>query len=140
MVDLARIATLLQRIRIEREHLVRAGKRSDEELLTDPDALPAAKYRMIVCFESAIGAADHVIASEGLRTATSFVDSFRILGEAGVISLELSTTLQDAARFRNLLVHQFGDVDDHRVIEMVRTGLTSLDSFVQSLASYLSAR
>ena len=137
MVDAPRVASLLQRIRDEAARLRRTAARDDTDLFEDPDLLPAAKYRLIVVIEAATDVADHIIASEGLRPSTSFADSFRSLREAGWLDPELADALADAARFRNVLVHQYADVDDHRVVEIMRTRVDDLDRFVDTIAQRL---
>lgn len=134
MVDAARVAALLARVTDEVDELRAIGDRPDDELLGGDDALPAAKYRLIVAIEAATDVADHVIASEGLRPSTSFADSFRSLQEGGWLPGELAEALADAARFRNLLVHQYADIDDRRVVEIVRTRLDDLEAYVRRIA------
>ncbi|MBW3663408.1 MAG: DUF86 domain-containing protein [Actinobacteria bacterium] len=104
----------------------------------DPNALPAAKYRLIVAIEAATDAAEHVIASEELRPATSFADSFRSLEEGGWLGSDLAAHLSDTARFRNLLVHQYADIDDGRVLSIIRDRLADLETFAEELAARLS--
>lgn len=135
MVDAARLAALLQRLHDEVAALRRLAARSDEDLFASEDALPAAKYRLVVAVEACVDAADHVIASEGLRPATSFSDSFRSLKEAGWLTSEVASPLQDAARFRNLLVHQYAVVDDRRVLASIRSPLVDLEAFATAVAS-----
>lgn len=137
MVDAPRLSILLERISSEVAHLRGTAARADEDLLGDADALPAAKYRLIVAVEAATDAADHVIAAEGLRPSTSFADSFWSLAEGHWLEEHLASLLADAARFRNLLVHQYAEVDDRRVIEILRTRLTDLDRFVEVLAEHV---
>jgi uncharacterized protein YutE (UPF0331/DUF86 family) len=137
MVDAPRVASLLQRIRDEAARLRGTAARDDTDLFEDPDLLPAAKYRLVVVIEAATDVADHIIASEGLRPSTSFADSFRSLREAGWLDPELADALADAARFRNVLVHQYADVDDHRVVEIMRTRVDDLDRFVDTIAQRL---
>lgn len=135
MVDAARVSALLGRIREEVDRLRDLAGRPDADLLDSVDALPAAKYRLIVAIEAATDVADHVIASEGLRPATSFADSFRSLREGGWLEADLADALADAARFRNLLVHGYAEVDDRRVIEIARTRLEDLEAFVGEIAA-----
>lgn len=135
MIDTPRLGALLQRIRDEGAALRRLAAR--EDLLDDDTALPAAKYRLVVAVEAMIDVAEHVIASEGLRPATSFADSFQSLTESAWIDAELADALADAARFRNLLVHQYADVDDGRVVEILRTRMDDLDLFVTTVAERL---
>lgn len=135
MVDAPRVLRLLRRIRDELAALRRLAERSDADLLADEDALPAAKYRLVVAVEAAIDVADHVIASEGLTPANTFAESFESLGAGGWIDAVLADALADAARFRNLLVHQYAEVDDNRVLEIVRTRLDDLDVYVATIAA-----
>lgn len=135
MVDRPRVAALLQRLRYEVAALRRLAARTDADLHESEDALPAAKYRLVVAVEAAVDVADHIIASEGFRPATSFADSFRSLCEAGWLDDELSPSLEDAARFGNVLAHQYATVDDTRVVETIRTRLDDLDDFATTIAA-----
>lgn len=100
MVDLARVAALLERIGSELRALRSSVERADDALLADADALPALKYRMVIAIEAATDVSDHMIASEGLRPAQSFADSFASLEEGGWLEHGLSLSMQDAAWFR----------------------------------------
>lgn len=138
MIDRRRVGALLDRIAAELDGLDDIAARADEELRTDPHLLAAAKYRLIVAIEAATDVADHVIAVEGLRTSDSFADSFRSLEESGWLAAALSTSLQDAARFRNLLVHQYARIDDGRVIEIVRTRTADLRRYRREMAGRIA--
>lgn len=139
MVDEARVAALLHRLREEVGALRRLARRDDTDLFTSEDALPAAKYRFVVAVETTVDAADHIIASEGLRPATSFADSFRSLRESSWLYDELAASLEDAAGLRNLLVHQYATVDDIRVVETIRSRLSDLDDFATTIAAHLQS-
>jgi uncharacterized protein YutE (UPF0331/DUF86 family) len=56
-----------------------------------------------------------------------------------MLAAELSASMEQAARFRNVLVHQYADVDDARVVEILRARLDDLDRFVAVVASRLSS-
>jgi uncharacterized protein YutE (UPF0331/DUF86 family) len=135
MVDEARLERLLARIGTEVEHLQRLADLEPEDLLADRDRMSAAKYGFVVSIEAAIDVCRHIIGSEGLRAADDFADSFAALGEAGWLPVESVPDLQDMARFRNLLVHGYADVDDKRVGEILRTRLGDLRSFRRAIAS-----
>ncbi|MFQ6077065.1 MAG: DUF86 domain-containing protein [Candidatus Bathyarchaeia archaeon] len=49
---------------------------------------------------------------EDVRRAEEYSEMFKVLEEEGVIGKELATKLEDMARFRNLLVHRYGEVDN----------------------------
>ncbi len=137
MVDAGRLAALLERVGSELVELTALAEMTAQDLRMDRFALPAAKYRLVVALEAAIDAAEHLIASEGLRASTSFADTFAVLGESGHLDGTLSEAMQDAARFRNLLVHGYADVDDERVVGILKTRLGDLERFRRSLAAVL---
>lgn len=138
MVDLRRLRALLDRIGAEAAALRRLAAMTDGELAADPERMPGAKYRLQVAIEACIDAAEHVIASEGLRSPETYADAFTVLGEAGMLDPGLTTSLEDAARFRNLLVHQYGEIDDVRVREILRTRIGDLDRFRVAVARVAS--
>jgi uncharacterized protein YutE (UPF0331/DUF86 family) len=134
MVDAARLRSLLDRIGTELRHLRRLAAMSDEALAADPERMPGLKYRLQVAVEAAIDAAEHVIASEGLRAPETFADAFAVLGESGYLDKSLADLLEDAARLRNLLVHGYATVDDARVREILRTRIDDLERFRVAIA------
>ncbi|MPZ71228.1 MAG: DUF86 domain-containing protein [Actinobacteria bacterium] len=138
MVDPGRVAALLERVGAEVKAIRQSTERPDEDLHSDNDALPAMKYRLVVAIETTIDIADHIIASEGMRPAQSFADSFAALEEGGWVDGDLAGALQEAARFRNLLVHQYADVDDDRVVETARTRLNDLETYCTTIARRLA--
>jgi uncharacterized protein YutE (UPF0331/DUF86 family) len=56
-------------------------------------------------------------------------DLFEKLARAGVISEELRVTLRRMKGFRNILVHEYGDVDDELVFDFVLNRTTDFSTF-----------
>lgn len=134
MVDPGRIRALLDRLVEETANLRRLAALSNAELLADPDRMAAVKYRLLVAIETCIDVGEHIVSSEGLRAPESFADTFAVVAEAGYLPIDAVETLQDMARFRNLLVHVYEEVDDHRVVQILHTRLDDLDGFRSEIA------
>lgn len=134
MVDRRRLRALLERVQEETSGLRELGSVPAEELLGDAVALDAAKYRLVIAVEACIDAGEHIISSERLRTPKSFADVFLVLGEAGFVPKELVPALEEMAKFRNLLVHVYAEVDDRRVVEILGTRLGDFDAFRAAIA------
>lgn len=134
MLDRPRIRALLDRLRTETAELRDLASRSEAELLGGRHELAAAKYRFVAAIEACIDLGQHVIATEGLRAPENFADVFAVLGEASLLSEDLVPTMQAMARFRNLLVHHYADVDDRRVVAILQTRLGDFDRFVVEVA------
>lgn len=129
MVDPARIRSLVARIADRRGRLVSYGERPVERYVEDEEAVAASKYLLVTAIEDVLSVANHVIASEGWRSPADYADAFSVLREHGVISDDLARRLGAMARFRNLLVHVYAEVDDRRVHRFLREDLGDLDQF-----------
>ena len=62
---------------------------------------------------------------------------FKVLKEEEVIGKELATRLEDMARFRNLLVHRYGEVDDKRVLELIKHNLKDIEEFEKAIEKFI---
>jgi len=62
---------------------------------------------------------------------------FKVLEEEDVIGKELATKLEDMARFRNLLVHRYGEIDNERVLEIVKRNLGDIQEFEKEIAKFI---
>lgn len=126
MVDEARLRTLLDRLRDLEHELARLRSLGREPVLADTDRLNSVKYTFVIAAEVAIDAGQHVIAAgqhvidaEGSPAAATFADVFQRLSDAGWLPEDLAESLGNLARFRNLLVHGYAEVDDNRVVEIL---------------------
>ena len=93
----------------------------------------AVMYSLLVIIEACLDIASHIISARGFERAESYAEMFDILGRRGIISQELAEKLSDMARFRNLLVHGYGKVDNTRVLEIVKTELSDVEEFVRQI-------
>ena len=81
---------------------------SQEQFLSNQDALDVACYRLLIAIESALALCFHVSAKRLHQVPEEYAGCFSALEHAGIIPAELSSRLQRMARFRNLLVHVSG--------------------------------
>lgn len=129
MVDVERVVRLLDGIRHDIGRL--RGLTPEGEA-----ALDAIKYRFITAIEGAARVAHHLAVSEGWATPESNADAFTILSRKEVITADLARRLAEAAGFRNLLVHQYADVDDQKVVANLDR-LGDLDEYVRQLGDWV---
>lgn len=137
MVDVERLRALLDRLR-DTEHDLDRLRRTDA-VREDPDRLNSVKYLFVLAAEVAIDAGQHVIASEGLAVPATFAGVFEELQQGGWLSDELAASMSAMARFRNLLVHGYADVDDDRVMEILHTRLGDLAEFRRQISARVDA-
>jgi len=87
------------------------------------------KYYLQVSIECCLHVANHVIASERFRVPKDYADSFKVIEEEGLIKSKLGKRLQQMAKFRNRLVHLYGDIDDSNVHRYINNDVKDLVEF-----------
>lgn len=91
-----------------------------ERFLAADRNLYAALHALQESVEAALDVAGHIVASSGFRHADDYSDLFAVLAEEGVLEDDLAEPLQEMARFRNLVVHRYDEIDPKRVWDIVR--------------------
>jgi uncharacterized protein YutE (UPF0331/DUF86 family) len=79
----------------------------------------------------------HLAARLARKTTDSYAQCFEILAASKLIPQELADRLRRMARFRNLLVHGYGQVDDSRVWDILQQNLEDLDAFLSEINNTL---
>jgi uncharacterized protein YutE (UPF0331/DUF86 family) len=74
----------------------------------------------------------------GGEPPSAYAECFERLAARGVINTALSNRLQAMARFRNLLLHRYWEVDDQRVLQIARNDLGDLEQFVGALSVHFN--
>ena len=138
MVDAERVDRLLSRISEDLGELT-GYRRQGDALLRDRTALAATKYYLITAIEGCVRVAQHLIVAEGWPVPESNADAIRQLGAHHVLPPELAEAVARSVGFRNLLVHEYADIDDRRVLANLRR-MEDLDGFVREVAAWLSGR
>jgi uncharacterized protein YutE (UPF0331/DUF86 family) len=94
--------------------------------IKDKILIGSAKYYLQVSIECCLDVANHIIASERLRAPRDYADSFRVIEEEGIVTGKLGNRLQQMAKFRNRLVHLYGDIDDANVHKYITKDVKDL--------------
>ncbi len=136
-LNLSLVHQRFQDIRDSLDRLDVIAQQPLEVFLADQDMRDVASYRLLIAIEAAIQLCFHVSAHRVQRVPEGYADCFALLGEAGVVPEELSRRLQQMARFRNMLVHVYWDVDYERIYTMLQANLDDLRAFVQALGELL---
>jgi len=83
--------------------------------------------------EICIDIANHIISDRGYRPPRSYADTFVVLMEAGIINKRLCQRLQKMARFRNIVVHHYEEVDPVMVVSILQKNLRDFDLFKKTV-------
>lgn len=110
------------------------------QLRQDPLLRAAVERWLQIAVGACIDLAYHLIAERGWTPPNTARGSFGTLAGHGLISGELATRLGMAADMRNILVHEYAEVDLDIVAEVLRSGLPDLRRFAGHIGELLKER
>ena len=127
MVDPEQLRRTLQRASDRLEVLRPYAGMDAGELLTDDVRLGHVKYTFQTAIEACVDAAQHVCAANGWGPPKDNADAMRVLAKHGAVDGELGETMAAVVGFRNILVHDYDEVDDERVVANLQRRVDVLD-------------
>jgi uncharacterized protein YutE (UPF0331/DUF86 family) len=135
----ARVHASLDRLRellADLDELV--GDPSAAELLADRARRHITERILTRLVEVAVSVNSHIAAAKLARAPADYRQSFE-LAAAGALPDELATRLRDAAGLRNVLVHQYLDVDLSVVAAAVPQARAGFSAYVREVARFMQA-
>jgi len=97
----------------------------------------AAERLLQVSIETCLNIGNHIIASMSWRNPNDYADIFKILGENEVIPKEFSEKMVEMAKFRNLLVHLYWEIDPKVEFEFLKSDLNDFELFAKYIVKFL---
>ncbi len=116
------------------------GGMERKAFLEDETTISAAKYQFVVAIEACQALCNHLAARIARQAPASYADCYTIIQRADVLPVDLAEKLVSMVKFRNLLVHKYGKVDDARVYEIIQSDLGDLEEYLAKVADYLEHR
>lgn len=104
-------------------------ERSDTEVL-------AERHIEKAC-QTALDIANHIVAEAGLGAPTMYRDLGYILSKAGVITPDMAKKMEDIAKFRNRLVHEYAHLNPGIIYHIVQTHIDDLVEFAKQIYRYV---
>ncbi len=136
MVDPLRIQRLLRRITDDVQVLQREAS-AEQVRRQDAMWLPGVKYSFVTMIESCVDVAQHLCSTSGWGPPADNGDAMRLLSVHGVLDADLAASMRRAVGFRNVLVHEYADVDNAIVIARL-ADLDPIRQFVAQTARALT--
>lgn len=135
--NIDRIRQIIGEINFAFSKLEAMGKLDEEDFLKNHEKIDSAKYNLIVVIEGAIDICNHIVAKAGGRAPNDYADCFAILGELGVLTDEFVEKLKRMAKFRNLLVHLYWQVDSRKVFSILREDIFDIKKYLQRIEEFI---
>lgn len=91
----------------------------------------AVERYLQLAVQSSIDLAEAVIAYKKLRKPATLSDNFLVLNKNGLIDDKLAQQLIAMVGFRNIIVHQYREVDEEIVIDILQNHLIDIEKFIE---------
>lgn len=108
-----------------------------EEYKSDWKAQRVVERTLQMMIETCTDIAEHIIADARMKPPESYTETFKVLYDNGVIDEDLSSELQRMSKFRNILVHQYEEVDASVVILILQRHLGDFSRFKEAVLDYM---
>lgn len=101
---------------------------SIKALAADEDLQDILARNLEVAIQNCMDIALHLCSAQGVVPPTA-AQAFAVLAERGLVEKGLAQRLQRAVAFRNVLVHEYAELDWKIVMRVLRTGTRDLADF-----------
>jgi uncharacterized protein YutE (UPF0331/DUF86 family) len=108
-----------------------------EEFLSDPEHYASVERFLHMAIESTIDIGGHIVSGLGMGEVNWYSDIAAIMEEKGYISVELREKWIRIVGFRNILVHQYIEVDRKIVYDVLQNKLSDLEELKKVFVSFL---
>jgi uncharacterized protein YutE (UPF0331/DUF86 family) len=118
---------------------------SYDELIGDDISLAAVERLLERIVLRAIDVNEHILSTtatgrEERTTRLSYRDTFHRLADVGVYPQDFAARITTSAGLRNIIVHEYNDVDHRIVHTSIRTCLEQYHDYVRAIGDYLDRR
>ena len=108
-----------------------------ETFLADRIKLGAAKYYLLEAIQICLDIGNHIIGSMGWERPQDYASVFEILEKNQVLPTNLAESLQEMARFRNRIVHLYGDFDNEILYSILQENVGDIDLLAQHIVQFI---
>ena len=130
----ARIGKIREYVALLRKIRTLADER---HFVNDPLIYGNAERYLQLAIQAVLDISHHIVADRGLPLPGDSKSLFELLSRHKVLSKTLSARLAAMAGFRNVLVHEYLEIDRHRVYKALTSDLRDFDSFIRAVTRLL---
>ena len=108
-----------------------------ERFISEPFVYGNAERYLQLAIQTALDIGNHILADRKFKEPDEYRDVIRMLGEHGVIEKDLAARLLPLVGLRNILVHEYMDIDRGRLYESIQNELEDFELFARQVGKLL---
>ncbi len=137
MIDIDLIRRKLARLNMYLEKIKPLSDKSIAEYKADFYLKSSAERLIQLIVEAATDINNHVVVETGNRPPEDYSVSFIKASETGLISRDLAEKLKGSAGMRNILVHEYMEIDDEMVYNAIPLALQYYKEYIKQVEGFI---
>jgi uncharacterized protein YutE (UPF0331/DUF86 family) len=133
-LDIKKIKFLVSEIKESIEEIRKIAKIPEKEFWADKRNILAIEHLLLRAIEATSNICVHIAARKLKKGVESPAECFELLGKEKLIPKKLSDRLRKMARFRNVLVHRYWEIDEKRVYQYAKENLGDFEEFIEAIS------
>lgn len=110
---------------------------SQEKIENDIDLKGAVERYLYLVMQSCIDLAEATVSYKKLRKPQTMAENFAILSEEGVISAQLTQQMTQMTGFRNIMTHDYAEINYDIVYDILKNHLSDVENFMKKIEEIL---
>ena len=133
-VDKEKVAARISEILIAIDNLKRYAAMNIKDFLANDEQVAATKYHLLTMIEGCISLCTHISTKELHMVPEGYGTCFDLLAGHKILDDKLVSSLKKMAGFRNLLTHQYWDIDNRKVHSFIKAGSKDVEKFIEIIS------
>jgi len=128
-VKISHINQCLERLR---------GKRplAKNLFLKDKDLQDIILHNLQTAIQGCIDIASHIVSDEGWEIPSTVIGLFDVLLKNRALTKKTAETLKKMAGFRNIIVHEYEDIDLNKVYDIFKNNLPDFTAYLKEIIKF----
>lgn len=137
MIDRDLVRRKLSRMNMYLDKLAPIAARTFKEYLSDFYLKTSAERLVQLIVECASDINSHIVLELKQRPPEDYSSSFIKAAEVGVISRELADRLKGSGGMRNIIVHEYLEIDDKKVFAILPIAISDFKEYIKQVDRFL---
>lgn len=137
MIDIELVRRKLSRLNMYLEKLKPISQKNLEEYKSEFYLKSSAERLIQLIVECAIDINNHVVVETNNRPPEDYSVSFIRASDVGLISRDLAEKLKGSAGMRNILVHEYMDIDDEKVYNVLSLAINDYKEYLKQVEEFI---
>jgi uncharacterized protein YutE (UPF0331/DUF86 family) len=140
MIDPDLVRRKLSRMNMFLEKLKPIAAKNYEEYIADFYLKTSAERLIQLIVECASDVNNHVVLEMNERPPEDYTSSFLRAADVGLISRELAERLKGSGGMRNIIVHEYMDIDDRKVYGSLKQAISGFKEYIRQVDTFLETQ